>query len=114
MPQENGNEAVSGTNDTDRLPSLSTSADDFLAPKYDFIIVGGGTAGLCVAARLTENPDTIVGVLEAGSNHLGDMLVDTPALFTQMLNKKEYDYGFMSEPQVNKLTSSFMHRQTYE
>src|SRR6202034_678524 len=47
------------------LPALC-SIDDFLKHEYDFIIIGGGTAGLCVAARLTEIPNVQVGVLEAG------------------------------------------------
>ena len=64
------------------------------------MIVGGGTAGLVVAARLSENPDVTVGVLEAGKNRLGDMLIDCPALFLQMFNDTEYDWAFMTEPQV--------------
>lgn len=58
------------------------------------MIVGGGTAGLTIAARLTEDPSVRVGVIEAGPNRLNDMLVDTPAMFLQMLGNPEYDYMF--------------------
>jgi choline dehydrogenase-like flavoprotein len=37
-------------------------------PKYDFIIVGGGTSGLVVANRLTENKAITVAVIEAGDS----------------------------------------------
>ena len=80
--------------------ALCSTAEEFLSHEYDFIIVGGGTAGLVVAARLTENPDVTVGVIEAGKNRLGDMLVDTPALFTYMLGNEEYDWKFYTTPQV--------------
>ena len=82
------------------LPALAESAQDFLSHNYDYVIIGGGTAGLVVAARLTENPDVTVGVLEAGKHRLGDPKIDCPALFLQMFNDKEYDWAFMTEPQV--------------
>ena len=37
-----------------------------IAAQYDYIIVGGGTSGLVVAHRLSENPKTSVLVIEAG------------------------------------------------
>ena len=46
------------------LPALC-SVEEFLKHEYDFVVIGGGTAGLVVAARLTENPNVRVGVLEA-------------------------------------------------
>lgn len=37
-----------------------------------------GTAGLTVAARLSENPDVTVGVIEAGKYRIGDPFIDIP------------------------------------
>jgi choline dehydrogenase len=40
--------------------------DGNIADTYDFVIAGGGTAGLALAARLSEDAGTSVLVLEAG------------------------------------------------
>jgi choline dehydrogenase len=73
-----------------------------LLPKYDYVIVGGGTAGLTVADRLTENPETNVLVLEAGGwGNLDEILT------ISYLNKTLADVlpmywpGINSVPQVN-------------
>jgi len=50
------------------MPSRST--EEFASGQYDYVIIGGGTAGLVVAARLTEDPNITVAVLEAGENRL--------------------------------------------
>lgn len=80
------------------------SVDEFLSQSYDYVICGGGTAGLTIAARLTENPDVTVGVIEAGKNRLDDPLVDTPAAFIQLLGNKDYDWAFNTVPQVLNLS----------
>jgi choline dehydrogenase len=43
-----------------------------MADDYDYVVVGGGTAGAIVAARLTEDPSTTVCLLEWGQSDVGD------------------------------------------
>lgn len=81
------------------LPAICKTATDFLSHDYDFIIVGGGTAGLTIAARLTEDSKIKVGVLEAGPVRLDNILVETSALFGQMLGDPEYDWCLKTKPQ---------------
>ncbi|KAB2570740.1 Aryl-alcohol dehydrogenase [Lasiodiplodia theobromae] len=57
----NGTNGIGGASHT--LPALVTSASTFLEQDYDYVIIGGGTAGLVLAARLTENPDEGTGGL---------------------------------------------------
>ena len=37
---------------------VSTNRDSELEESYDYVIIGGGTSGLVVANRLTEDPDS--------------------------------------------------------
>ncbi|KAG6909077.1 hypothetical protein DXG01_002058 [Tephrocybe rancida] len=48
---------------------------------YDFVIIGGGTAGLTLAARLSEDLSLTVAVLEAGNNTIDDALTAIPARY---------------------------------
>lgn len=66
---------------------------------YDFVIIGGGTAGLVVANRLTEDRNVNVVVLEAGEDMTADPRVTTPALFPTLLGSTA-DWDTVTEPQV--------------
>jgi choline dehydrogenase-like flavoprotein len=74
------------------------SPDEFVKQPFDFLIVGGGTAGLVVASRLSEHPHLVVGVLEAGSLVVGNREVDCPGLAGHALGGS-LDWGFNTAPQ---------------
>jgi len=66
---------------------------------YNFIIVDGGTAGLALANRLSENEGIQVMVLEAGEDRTSDPRISTPALFGTTLGT-DLDWNTKIEPQV--------------
>ncbi|KAJ4291454.1 hypothetical protein N0V88_006050 [Collariella sp. IMI 366227] len=71
-----------------------------LEQPFDYIVVGGGTAGLVVANRLTEDANIRVLVVEAGGDRTADPLVLTPGLVAGLYGKPEYDWNFCSPPQL--------------
>ena len=66
---------------------------------HDIIIIGGGTAGLVLAARFSEEPDLDVLVIEAGADQKDDPRVNTPGLWSTLM-KTPSDWIFDTVPQV--------------
>ena len=70
------------------------------AERYDFVIVGGGSAGCALANRLSADPSNRVLVLEAGRpDYAWDVLIHMPAALTFPIGNRLYDWRYESEPE---------------
>jgi choline dehydrogenase len=70
------------------------------ASHYDFVIVGGGSAGSALANRLSADPANRVLVLEAGrSDYPWDVFIHMPAALTYPIGNRLYDWKYESEPE---------------
>jgi choline dehydrogenase len=70
------------------------------ASQYDFVIVGGGSAGSALANRLSDDPANRVLVLEAGRNDsLWDVFIHMPAALAFPIGSRFYDWKYESEPE---------------
>ena len=70
------------------------------ATQYDFIIVGGGSAGSALGNRLSVDPANRVLVLEAGRpDYPFDVFIHMPAALAFPIGSKFYDWKYESEPE---------------
>ncbi len=70
------------------------------APQYDFLIVGGGSAGCALGNRLSADPSNKVLVLEAGrSDFPWDVFIHMPAALPFPIGSRFYDWKYESEPE---------------
>ena len=65
--------------------------------EFDYIVVGGGSAGCVVAARLSEDADQRVLLLEAGPP-ADSFWINTPGGVAQLFQDRRFNWGFTTEP----------------
>lgn len=68
-------------------------------PSYDYIIIGGGTAGCVLAARLSEQPDVRVCLIEAGGSEQHPFIT-IPAAVGAAIMSERFGWGLSTTPQA--------------
>ncbi|RIV83460.1 hypothetical protein D2V17_12765 [Aurantiacibacter xanthus] len=69
-----------------------------LAGEFDYIVIGAGSSGACVAARLGEDTSKTVCVLEAGG-HDSHPFIHVPSFVAAAIGRKATNWGFETVPQ---------------
>ncbi|KAH9966190.1 GMC oxidoreductase [Lactifluus volemus] len=72
---------------------------------YDYVIVGGGTAGSVLASRLSEDPNVTVLLLEAGDSYTKAFLTQVPLAWPKLLKSSiDWDYQTVNQPRAGDRT----------
>lgn len=78
--------------------------------QFDFVIVGGGSAGCVLTNRISADPARRVLVLEAGRpDAWWDVLIPMPAAFSLPLGSRFYDWIYRSEPEPQMAGRRIVH-----
>ncbi|PWN47636.1 alcohol oxidase [Violaceomyces palustris] len=86
----------------ERLSSLASHLLPSGNTEFDYVIVGGGTAGAVLANRLTEDREVSVAVIEGGPSDVGDDRVLDLRRWLEMLGSElDYDYPTVEQPRGN-------------
>ncbi|KXN87043.1 Choline dehydrogenase, mitochondrial [Leucoagaricus sp. SymC.cos] len=92
------------------LGAVFFQSSDELPPniEYDFIVAGGGTGGGVVAARLAENPDWKILVIEAGRSNEGVFATKPPGLSSELIGTEvDWNYTTTSQSGINGRSTTY-------
>lgn len=79
---------------------LYTDPSQLPTSVYDFVVVGAGTAGSVIAARLSENPIFSVLVIEAGSSNQNILAAQVPFLGSTLSPNTSVTWNYTTTPQI--------------
>ncbi|KAH6896413.1 hypothetical protein BKA70DRAFT_1198967 [Coprinopsis sp. MPI-PUGE-AT-0042] len=79
--------------------AIYTSRSQLPRSTYDYIVVGGGTAGNVIASRLSENASNKVLVIEAGGSNEGVLPIQVPFLGPTLAPNTPFDWNYTVTPQ---------------
>jgi choline dehydrogenase len=75
---------------------------------FDFIIIGAGSAGCVLAAKLSENPSNNVLLLEAGPEN-NSWWIDMPLAMDRLMVTERFNWAFRSEPEAGAAGRAIEH-----
>ena len=84
-----------------RLTLLTAVFGLCLVESFDYVIVGGGTCGLVLANRLSQDPDTIVAVIDPGADERSNPLVRELAPSVPLFQSLLTNWNYQTLPQAN-------------
>ena len=87
-----------------RQAACMLTADD----EFDYVIVGGGTAGCVLANRLSADERTRVLLLEPGPSARGALKVAVPVALVKLFNSK-WDWSFKAQPRAESNLRANIH-----
>ncbi|GJE91578.1 GMC family oxidoreductase [Phanerochaete sordida] len=79
---------------------MTAFLNNVASKSFDYVIIGGGTAGLTVAARLSEDPNTTVCVLEAGNANIDGPAISALASYGRHYGDERYDWNHVTTRQA--------------
>ena len=81
------------------MTSSSSGSPPPFAGEFDYVIVGAGSAGCTLAARLSEDPNTSILLLEAGG-HDRNIWIHIPVGYMKTLDMPRLNWRFWTEPEA--------------